>query len=187
MGISGEALSQPTISDKDRQVLDSLPKIHFGSYSNDTIAISNDLSAPSSTTNMVLLPTSSPEILLSDAIGGVFKNNSTRTLTMEGVVITQMGAGTGGEAVVVLFSERSSDGITWVVNDNSLREGRIPNATPDSRTYPAGISEWQPGHYARFRIANKSSSSANLARPTEIVNNADSVGGFSFYFQLNEV
>lgn len=163
-------------------------KYHFGVFSVDTIPVSTDPDNPSYITGLLLFDSSSEGFEVIDAATGLVKNNTGRDLTMSGSVTYQGVNGTGGTAQLQLWSERSvDDGVTFEINQSSLRTTQLPNTSSGSQTKSAGIANWKSGESARFAIYNTSGGTLSLAAPTDTVNGGASVTGFSFYLQLNEV
>ena len=175
------------LSASDVAKLDALPKIHFGAYTVDTITVSTNAMAPSYVTGVTLSPTGSAEIAIADAATGAVVNNSDRAITMQGTVTYQVDNGTGGTAQLLVWSERSDDnGVTWTLNDNSLRTSEVSNTSASSQTKSAAIADWQPGQWNRFVFANVGAGSLTLDSPSATVAGGV-VGGFSFFFALVEV
>lgn len=176
------------LNSSDRAKLDSLPKLHLGAYTIDTIPISTDPDNPTYLTGVSLFPTSSPDITLIDAATGLIRNDSTRTFSMQGSATYQTAQGAGGAGELKLWSERSEDdGASFVENSFSLRTSEVPNNSTSSQTKSSGVDQWAPGESIRWAMYNSGGGSISLDGPTATVNNGNIVDGLSFYWQLNEV
>lgn len=179
---------QKAVSQEDQERLNDLPKLHFGAYTVDTIAVSTDPNAPTYLTGVGLFPTSSPEFTLLDAATGLIRNDSTKTFSMQGTVTYQTVQGAGGSGDLQLWSERSSDdGVTFTENPFSLRTSEVPNNSSNSQTKSSGVDQWAPGESVRWAMYNSGSGSVTLDGPSDTVNNGNVVDGLSLYWQLNEV
>lgn len=164
-------------------------KYHFGIYSFDTISISTDPDNPTYVTGLGLFPTSSEGFTIVDASRGIVRNDTGRTLTMSGTVTYQGEKVSSGRALLHLWSEKSNNDFqTFEVNQNSLRTTPVSNSSSDeSSTKSAGIANWESGQSARFAMYNSGAGSLVLQTPEVTVNHGETVHGFSFYMQLNEV
>lgn len=176
------------MSQEDRAKLDSLPKLHFGAYTNDTITVSTDPNNPTYLTGVALFPSSSPEFELIDPANGWVKNNSGRSFSMQGTVTYQPEQGAGGSAQLRLWSERSGDdGSTFTENDFSLRKSGVSNNSDDSQTKSSAVDTWNDGESIRWAMYNAGPGEITLKSPTDTVNNGNVISGLAFYWQLNEV
>ena len=180
--------SKSGISPSDQSKLDDLPKIHFGAYTVDTIVISTDPNNPTYLTGVDLFSSSSPGIIVLDAATGLLRNDTGKTITMQGTVTYQTTQGAGGNANLLLWSERSTDdGVSFVENTFSLRTSEVPNNSSNSQTKSSAIAEWAPGESARWAMYNSGPGTLTLDGPSATVNGGNVVDGLSFYWQLNEV
>ncbi|AUR89537.1 hypothetical protein NVP1124O_36 [Vibrio phage 1.124.O._10N.286.49.B1] len=162
--------------------------LHFGAYTNDTIAVSKDPDAPTYLTNIALIPSSSPEFTIITDGNGVqwVKNDSNKTFSMQGTVTYQTVQGAGGRAGLKLWSERSDDdGVTFSENLFSLRTSEVPNNSDNSQTKSSGVGAWNPGESIRWAMYNTGPGALALDGPTDTVNGGNVVDGLTFYWQLN--
>ena len=162
--------------------------LHFGAYTNDTITVSLDPNAPTYLTNIALFPSSSPEFTLITDGGGVqwVRNDSTKTFSMQGTATYQTVQGSGGSAILKLWSERSpDDGVTFVENTFSLRTSEVSNNSDNSQTKSSGVDSWPPGYSIRWAMYNEGPGALTLDGPTDTVNNGNIVEGLTLYWQLN--
>lgn len=164
--------------------------LHFGAYTIDTVSVSADPDNPTYLTNIALFSSSSPEFSLIIAPDGsqLIKNNSTKTFSMQGSATYQLVQGAGGGSEFFLWSESTfDDGVTFVENTFSLRTSDVPNNRRGSQTKSAAVGEWIPGQSIRWAMYKGAGGDVTLASPLTTVNNGNTVSGFSFYWQLNEV
>lgn len=176
------------VSEEDQAKLDALPRLHFGAYTIDTIAVSSDPNNPTYLTGVALFPTSSPEFTLLDAATGLIRNDSGRTFSMQGTATYQLVQGAGGAGNLQLWSERSvDDGVNFVENQFSLRTSEVPNNSSNSQTKSSAVDQWAPGESVRWAMYNSGAGSVTLDEPSDTVNNGNIVDGLTFYWQLNEV
>lgn len=177
-----------TLSQENKAKLDALPKLHFGAYTLDTIAISQDPNNPTYLTGVGLFPTSSAEFTLIDPATGLIRNDSDRVFSMQGTVTYQTAQGAGGSGELKLWSERSGDdGVTFTENPFSLRTSEVPNNSTNSQTKSSGVDQWEPGQSIRWAMYNSGAGAVSLDGPTATVNNGNVINGLSLYWQLNEV
>lgn len=176
------------ISQEDLAKLNELPKLHFGAYTVDTIAISTDPNNPTYLTGVSLFPSSSPEFTVIDSATGLIRNDSNKTFSMQGTATYQLVQGSGGSGNLQLQSERSEDdGVTFAENPFSLRISEVPNNSSNSQTKSSGVDKWAPGESIRWAMYNSGSGSVTLDGPSDTVNSGNVVEGLTFYWQLNEV
>lgn len=163
---------------------------HFGAYTLGSITLGMDSTAPTYLTGVSLFPSSSEEfeeIIAQDGTEWV-RNNSSKTLTMQGSATYQLSQGAGGKAKINIWSERSTDnGLTHEVNQGSLRTSEVPNNSSNSQSKSAGIVGWEPGVCVRWAMYNSGPGAITLDSPTDTVNGDEPIEGFSFYWQLNEI
>lgn len=162
--------------------------LHFGAYTNDTIAVSTDPNAPTHPTGISLFPSSSSEFTIITDAGGVqwIRNDSTRSFSMQGTVTYQTVQGAGGSAGLKLWSERSDDdGVTFTENLFSLRTSDVANNSDNSQTKSSGVDTWNPGESIRWAMYNSGPGALTLDGPSDTVNGGNVVEGLTFYWQLN--
>lgn len=172
---------------EDQAKLDSLPKSYFSLYTQASIAISTDPDAPTYLSGCVLDKAVGWTLL--DATTGVVKNTSGRTISFSGGSITlQLDNGTGGTAILKLWSERSDDDfVTFAENERSLRSIPISNNTEASQTKSSKGIDILPGESIRFAMYNSSGGSLSLTSPTDTVNGGSVIDGESAYWEFFEV
>lgn len=162
-------------------------KQHFGAATVAPIPVGADPNAPTHLAGVSLFPSSSKGFTLLDA-SGLIRNDTGRILNMQGTVTYQLDNGTGGTAQLNLWSERSdNDGTTFTENANSLRSSEASNTSNTSQTKSSAVENWHPGESIRWVIYNSAGGTPTLDSPSVVVNGGNTVDGFSFYWQLNEV
>lgn len=170
----------------DRATLDSLPKLHFGAYTADTIIVGSDPNNPTYVTGVVLALSSRPEFTLIDAATGLIRNDSTRSFPMAGTVTYQL-SGSGTPATLFLWSEKSTDdGVSFVENALSLRTSEVANNQESSQTKSSAVALWAPGESIRWAMYKTGSGTVTISAPSATVNTGNVVTGLSFYWQLGE-
>lgn len=177
------------LTNRDREILDGLPKLHFGAFTNTDILVGLDPNNPTYLTNIALFPSSSTEFQLITDGGGIqwVKNNSNKMFSMQGTVTYQTLQGAGGSAELHLWSERSDDdGATFVENPFSLRTSEVRNNSTNSQTKSSGVDQWKPGESIRWAMYNTGGGTITLSGPSDVVNGGNILEGLAFYWQLNE-
>lgn len=159
-------------------------KASFGAVSEDTSTLSTSSAAPSYMSGCELTSASSGFELVS-ALRGEIKNVTGRTLkSLSGSFSFQPSAGLGTPSTVLLFSERSTDGIVWVPAAGSLRSIEIRNTTEEFKTVVSYGTNWLNNEIIRFRIF--STGAITLAPPSISVLAGITVTGPSMFWQLSE-
>jgi hypothetical protein len=154
---------------------------------NDTLLISDNPLTPTTWTGLSSLTISNGLIL--DVPTGSLINNSGKTiLSATGSVSMQpIKGGGGGAQTLRLWSETSFDGVTWLVNPNSLRVYQI---TDDGNSFTTSISfdqNWLNGQYLRFAMYATGGGSGTLTlTPTSDIVRGQNVEGFSAVWNLKE-
>lgn len=167
----------------------AIKPLHFGAYTNDTIAVSTDKDNPTYLTGISLFPSSSSEFEIIEDGSGVqwVRNSSTKVFSMQGTATYQTVQGSGSSAQLNLWSERSGDnGATFTENLFSLRVSDVANSSDNSQTKSSGVDTWSPGESIRWAMYNSGTGALTLDGPTDTVNNGNVVDGLTFYWQLNE-
>lgn len=162
--------------------------LHFGAYTDDTIAVSTDPNAPTHLTGISLFPSSSSEFTIITDVSGVqwIRNDSTKSFSMQGTATYQTIQGAGGSAQLKLWSERSNDdGVTFTENLFSLRTSDVANNSDNSQTKSSGVDTWNPGESIRWAMYNAGPGALTLDGPSDTVNGGNVVEGLTFYWQLN--
>ncbi len=155
-------------------------------YSIDTISVSEDEDSPSYITGCVM--EGSEGFTLIDATEGIVRNDSGRTLALPtGAVSFQANNGTGGAAILEIWSERSSDDFaTFSENARSQRNLPISNSTSTSATKDSHALAWADGESIRFACYNSSGGTLNLEAPSDTVNGGNAISGESFSWEISE-
>lgn len=177
--------SSGVITTKDRESLDSLPKYHFGVLSNTANVLSLDADNPSFFLGFGLVPSSEGFEL--NSVDGSIKNISGRSFTAVGTISFQPTKAVGTAVTLQLWSERSLDnGVTWVINDNTLRSIDIAN---DSQTFKTALSvvlAWENNALIRFRLYILGSTAVTLAAAST-VSDGVTITGPSVVWELSEL
>ena len=160
-------------------------KQHFSLVSVQTVAIGIDPDAPSFLTGFAIDENSIGFELTAST--GAVKNVSGRLLKgCSGTISFQPNKGLGGTTVLHLWSERSSDGITWASNPNSLRSIEISNSGETFKTSFSGVRDWEEGEYVRFRSYAFSGGTIDFESPTDTVLSGEVISGASVLWELVE-
>ena len=169
---------------------DNLGKKTFGSKgsfivaTSDTIPISNDPDASSFFTGLAAI--NGIDGFEVDLASGSVRNISGRTLSvMSGTVSTQPSKTGGAATILDLFSETSTDLITWTKNANSARTYTITNTGQSFRTTVSFVNGWANNEYVRFKFFADDSTLSFT--PTSIVADGDTINSYSAVWALTEV
>jgi len=159
-------------------------KKHFVVATADNIAVSSDSNATSFFTGLVEL--NGIEGFEIHVPSGSVKNVTGKTMAeMTGTISTQPSKSGGNSSVLSLYSERSTDLVTWTKNVNSARIYTIVNAGQSFRTTVSFVSDWVDGEYLRFKFfADDATISFD---PASIVADGDTVNSYSAVWNLLEV
>ena len=165
-------------------------KLHFAIFATVTTSIGDDPVNPSYIQGMTLSDTSSQGFEIIEGLTGEFwlKNSTGRDFNlMSGIVSYQLDNGTGGNAQLNLFSDRSNDdGLTFIENVNTLRTTEISNTSASSQTKDSEVKNFLKGEAIRFATYNGAAGNLTFAAPTATVRGATPISGFSFFWRLTE-
>lgn len=121
-----------------------------------------------------------------DVATNSIKNISGRPLQMQGTLAIQVSHSGAQPVNFYVFSERSADGVTWVTNNNSLRENTIAKDGIDYRTIASFTdTPIEDGEYVRFRFARDGAGNATLLSADETIDGV-SIDGHSFNWTMTE-
>ena len=159
-------------------------KVHFIVATKDTIPVPNDPNASGFFTGYASINSISGFEV--DAVSGSVRNVSGRTIGQMGGTISFSPSKSGGTTSELdIFSERSSDKITWTKNINSARSYQITNTGQSFRTTVSFITNWQNNEYVRFKFFSDSSTLSFAS--SAIVADGDSIDSYSSVWDLIEV
>lgn len=153
--------------------------------SDEEITINEDNDSPSFLSN-IELENDSGDFELTSSTGSI-KNISGRNIKLlTGSISFQPNKGGGLTSVMHLWSERSSDGITWTQNSHSLRVIEISNSGETFKTNVSYINNFLNQEHIRFRAYIYSGGSVTLVPPTDTVLNGNVIKGHSVIWKLKE-
>lgn len=151
----------------------------------ETVTINDSPTAPSFFTDLELNP-NSKGFELTPATGAI-RNVSGRLLkACVGSISFQPNKGVGGVTLLHLWSERSSDGVTWTQNENSLRSIEISNSGETFKTSISAVGDLADGEYTRFRCYALSGGAIDFVSPTDTVLGGEVIRGASIIWELSE-
>jgi hypothetical protein len=163
----------------------SIEKASFAVSSNDIVSVSSDPLSPSIFTGLVTVG-SITGFTLDVATGSVINSTGRLIDRATGTISIQpVKAGGGGAQVMRLWSETSADGITWLLNPNSLRTFEIAS---DGETFKTSVSidaDWVNGDYLRFKCYSTGGGSLSL-NPTSDTVETQAITGPSVIWNLKE-
>ena len=114
------------------------------------------------------------------------KNISGRTLTMVGDMAVQFEQTGSQQTEFYIYSEYSSDGITWTFNQNSLREVAVVKTGIDYLSIPSlNIGDWEDGGYIRFVFAKDGNGGVLIESTVKTIGGVN-MSGHSFIWNMRE-
>lgn len=136
-------------------------KYFVGIYTGD-VQISEDENAPSYLPINNILKSNEFE-LVDSATGAVRLTCNRRMKFIMGSISIHPDQGSAGQtAKVILYSEKSFDGINWTINKYSRRDIEINRDNESFQTNVSWTVDWLPDEIIRFRIYLDTGSSVNL-------------------------
>lgn len=156
----------------------------FAVKSTDTIAVGTEAN-PSILTGLVAV---SPIVGFTvDAALGAVRNVSGVDIARAAgsLAVQPVKTGGGGVSVVSIYSERSTDGVTWVKNEDSLRTFEVPNDGESFLSPPSFTQTWPNGSYVRFRVATDGGT-ISLTAPSKTLEGTV-VSGLSVYWTMTRI
>lgn len=116
------------------------------------------------------------------------KNVSGRDLDIIGSVAIQITSTSTVDMLVYMYSETSIDGVTWTINQSSLRKVKIVKEGTDYITMPSLLvtTKWINGTYNRFRLYKEGAGGVSITPVTDTINGT-TVIGHSFIWTIHEV
>lgn len=114
------------------------------------------------------------------------RNRSGRSVDMVGMLGVQAIRTGTQDATLYIYSETSSDGVTWIKNSNSLREWVLKKDAVDFLTIPSvTITAWANGDRIRFKFYKAGTGGVTLLTPEQVVQ-GDTIKGQSMIWFLDE-
>ncbi len=171
--------------------VDSLYKFQFKAQSIDVIPIGDDPDNPTYITGLVLDEVSDGFSLgltgsLSDEDTGAIVNNTGKDISMSGS-FTYQPDNSGSTSRLQMWSETSTDGVSWVENTLSGRTMEVSSNAESTSTKKSSIINWASGEYLRFAVYDSGGGSVNFEPITISVNGGtDNVTSLSFEWYLQE-
>lgn len=158
----------------------------FQLASKDTLVISTDKANPSYMTGNII-NVSNGSFGLSDATTGSVKNTGGRTYgVVKGTLSFQPDNVGGTSATIQIFSESSLDnGVTWVMNPNSLRSVEVPATGESFRTLVSFYTGWAPNQCIRFGFV-MDAGTASFAKKSDTIKGTV-VDSYSFLWTMTTV
>ena len=158
-------------------------RAEFMIISRATTAVSVDQDASSFVIGMEF-ELNTGEFQLEADVGGV-RNISGRTLVVnEGLVSMHLTSTNVSNKLIRIFSERSTDKITWTKNADSGRQTSISSNTEDYGSKSSEAFNWLPNEVIRFKVF---ADGANVSlTPASFLADGDTVTGPSFRWKLKE-
>jgi len=151
----------------------------------DTVSIGIDGDAPSLFTGLGTLVTNN-DFLIS-AVDGSAQNKTGRVLdACLGTVSFQPNKLGGGTTIVNFWSERSTDGIVWTQNSNSLRILEVSNSGETFKTTVSSALDWQIDEFIRFRVYAATGGAIEFTSPSDTVLGGEVIQGYSVLWELGE-
>lgn len=116
------------------------------------------------------------------------KNISGRDLDIIGDVAIQVTSTATTDVPVYMYSETSTDGINWTINQSSLRKVKIVKEGTDYISMPSLLitTKWLNGAYNRFRLYKEGAGDVSITPVTDTINGT-TVIGHSFIWTIHEV
>lgn len=116
------------------------------------------------------------------------KNVSGRDLDIIGSVAIQVISTSTVDIPIYMYSETSIDGVTWTINQSSLRKVKIIKEGTDYISIPSLLitTKWLNGTYNRFRLYKEGSGGVSITPVTDTINGT-TVIGHSFIWTIHEV
>ena len=116
------------------------------------------------------------------------KNVSGRDLDIIGSVAIQVISTSTVDMPIYMYSESSVDGITWSINQSSLRKVKIVKEGTDYISMPSLLvtTKWVNDTYNRFRLYKEGTGGISIASITDTINGT-TVIGHSFIWTIHEV
>lgn len=164
----------------------SLKRAGFLVASSDVVPIGTDNLAPDKFSGLALLTTN--QNFISNETLGAVQNISGRTLKSLSGSISFQPTRTGGGAFsqIYLWSERSTDGVNWTLNNHTLRQIPVPN---DGETFKTAVSltiGWHNLEFIRFKFYNGGGGVVTFTPSTTTVDNGV-IEGYSVIWEMGEV
>lgn len=123
-----------------------------------------------------------------DVITNSVKNISGRDLDIIGDVAIQVTSTATTDVPVYIYSETSTDGINWTINQSSLRKVKIVKEGTDYISMPSLLitTKWLNGSYNRFRLYKEGAGDVSITPVTDTINGTTAIG-HSFIWTIHEV
>ena len=157
-------------------------KKYFTVESDDTFVVPDD-TAPSFITGLTQVNGINGFTI--DSATGSVRNTSGKDLIMRGNVAMQYTRSGVGDTEFYIYSQKSSDGINWTANTDSLRHLRI---SKDGIGYKSIVSflgsPWANNEYVRFMFG-KSGNTLEFQKLTQTLG-AESVSSHAFFWTMQE-
>lgn len=114
------------------------------------------------------------------------KNVTGRSVTMTGSMAVQLEQTGNQNATFFIASEKSTDGINWTYNPESLRVQEIAKDGVDYMTIPSlNIGDWNDGEYIRWVFAKTGTGGVTLSQPSQLMGVVN-VLGQTFVWSMSE-
>lgn len=161
----------------------SRTRLNFLVASSDSISVSNDPNASSFFTGLAGLG-DNQGFTVDAATGSVINTSGRNIAKVTGQISIQPTKSGGSVTLLSVFSEKSTDGVSWTKNANSARTYDLSNTGESFKTSASFTLNWSNGEYLRFRMfANDATISLE---PPSVVADSVTIEGYSVVWELEE-